>query len=130
MGKKVRRLFEQFQPENYQLRLAVDREAMTFVGTVTIRGRKFGRPAERLTFHQKELKITKAYIVKHDKKGDQPIELARINNQNSFDEVRLHASEMIYPGEYTITMEFTGRITPTMNGIYPCFSNMAVRLKN
>jgi aminopeptidase N len=121
MGKKVTRLYGQFQPENYQLDLRPDRNAMAFSGTVTVRGRKTGRPAQRLTFHQKGLKITKATVVKHGKKGDEPVELARINNQDSYDEVRLHAAGMIYPGDYTVTLEFEGDITKPMNGIYPCF---------
>lgn len=123
MAKKVRRLYEQFQPENYKLQLDVDQEAMTFAGTVVIHGRKTGRPSERLAFHQKGLKITKASITKHDKKGDKPLKVARINNQNGFDEVRLHAAEMVYPGEYTVTMEFEGAVTKPMHGIYPCFFN-------
>jgi aminopeptidase N len=121
MGKSVTRLYEQFQPDNYQLELHLDDEAMTFKGTVTIRGKKVGRPSQRLTFHQKELKITGATVRKQDKKGDQEIRIARINNQNGFDEVRLHADEMIYPGNYTVILEFEGRITRPMNGIYPCF---------
>ena len=121
MGKKVTRLYGQFQPEHYELELKPDRDTMAFSGTVTVRGRKTGRPSERLTFHQKELKITKATVVKHDKQGDKPLKIARINNQNSFDEVRLHAAEMVYPGEYTVTMEFEGQITRPMNGIYPCY---------
>ena len=120
MSKKVRRLYEQFQPENYGLTLCLDRKAMTFSGTVTIHGKKTGRPSQRLTFHQKELKITAAKITKRDKKGDQPVEVVRINKQNSFDEVRLHAKGMVFPGEYTVTMEFSGKITRTMHGIYPC----------
>lgn len=94
---------------------------MAFSGTVTIRGKKTGRPAQRLTFHQKDLKIISAKVVKHDKKGDQELKISRINNQNSFDEVRLHIEGMVYPGEYTVTMEFSGIITRPMNGIYPCF---------
>jgi aminopeptidase N len=121
MGKKVTRLYEQFQPEHYELYLVPDREAMTFSGTVTIRGRKTGRPSERLTFHQKGLKITQATLIKHDKKDDKALAVKRINNQNSLDEVRLHAAEMVYPGEYTVTMKFKGEITRPMNGIYPCF---------
>ena len=121
MAKKVRRLFEQFQPEHYELELVPDREAMTFTGKVTVRGKKVGRPSQRLTFHQKELKITSAVIVKHDKQGERPVEVSRINNQNGFDEVRLHAGDMLYPGEYTVTMTFAGMITRPMNGIYPCF---------
>ena len=121
MPKKVRRLFEQFQPENYQLELSLDRDNMVFSGRIVAHGRKTGVPAERLTFHQKELKVTAAKIVKHDKKGDRELAVKRINNQDGLDEVRLHAEEMVYPGEYSVTMEFTGKITPGMHGIYPCF---------
>lgn len=120
-SKSVKRLFNQFQPNQYGLAFTIDPEALTFSGTVMIRGRKTGRPSERLTFHQKELKITAATITKHDKKGDQFHEVSRINNQDSFDEVRLHAAEMLYPGDYTITMDFEGVITRPMNGIYPSF---------
>lgn len=28
---------------------------------------------------------------------------------------------MAYPGEYTVTMEFEGKITNGMTGIYPCY---------
>jgi aminopeptidase N len=121
MGKKVTRLFEQFRPDNYDLRLDPDPETMKFSGTVTIRGKKVGRPSQRITFHQKGLKITSATVTKHDKKSGREIGLARINNQDSFDEVRLHAAEMVYPGDYTVVMEFEGDITRPMNGIYPCF---------
>ena len=120
MSKKVTRLYEQFQPEHYDLSLKLDRKAMAFSGRVTIKGKKTGRPSQRLTFHQKELKITAATIVKHDKKGNKTLAVSRINNQNSFDEVRLHTDEMVYPGSYTVTMEFAGKIVPGMNGIYPC----------
>jgi aminopeptidase N len=121
MGKKVTRLYEQFRPENYDLALTPDPETMKFSGTVTVRGKKTGRPAERLAFHQKGLKITSASITKHDKNGDTTIEVSRINNQDSFDEVRLHAAETLYPGEYTVKMSFSGDITRPMNGIYPCY---------
>ena len=121
MAKNVTRLFEQFQPESYELELRPDREAMTFSGTVTITGKKVGRPSQRLTFHQKELKITSAKVVKHDKKGDHELPVNRINNHDSFDEVRLHTTEMAYPGQYQVTLEFEGVISRQMNGIYPCY---------
>ena len=120
MGKKVTRLYEQFKPDSYQLELEVNDEAMTFSGTVAIRGKKTGRPSQRLTFHQKDLRITEAKIIKKDKKGDEEIAVTRINNQNSLDEVRLHTDEQIYPGNYHIVLVFEGKITRPMNGIYPC----------
>ncbi|HVX23817.1 MAG TPA: M1 family metallopeptidase [Candidatus Saccharimonadales bacterium] len=121
MSKNVTRLYAQFQPEHYNLELNLDREALRFTGTVTIRGKKVGRPSQRLTFHQKDLTITNVEVVKHDKQGDQTVEIRRINTQKSFDEVRLHAANMIYPGNYTVTLVFEGEITRPMNGIYPCF---------
>lgn len=121
MPKKVARLFEQFQPENYQLHLSPDRDAMTFSGTVTITGKKTGKPSERLTFHQKNLKITAVTVSKKDTKGDQVLTVERINTQDSFDEVRLHLAGKIFPGDYTITLDFESKITKPMHGIYPCY---------
>ncbi len=121
MSKKVKRLQTQFQPEHYQLELRPDKDALTFSGQVSIRGRKIGTPTKRLTFHQNGLKIISAKVIKHDKKEDKDLSVGRINNQNSLDEVRLHTKESVYPGTYTITLEFSGKITRTMHGIYPCF---------
>ena len=119
--KKVTRLYQQFQPEHYVLELAPDSDKMVFTGSVTIKGKKTGRPSQRLTFHQKGLKITSAIITKHDKKGDFDVPVGRINNQNTFDEVRLHTNSMVFPGSYSVKLEFEGSITRPMNGIYPCF---------
>lgn len=121
MTKSVTRLFEQFQPEHYALALIPNPETMRFTGTVTIKGKKTGRPSQRLTFHQKGLTVTSARVTKHDKKGEQNIAISRINNQDSYDEVRLHSDDMLYPGDYTVTLEFKGEITKPMHGIYPCF---------
>jgi puromycin-sensitive aminopeptidase len=120
MNKNVRRLYESFQPSHYTISLAPDREKKTFHGSVTIRGKKSGRPSQRLTFHQKGLKITGATITKHDKKGAREVAVERINTHASFDEVRLHTTPMLYSGIYEVTLEFNGKITEQMNGIYPC----------
>ncbi len=121
MSTKVTRLFTSFQPENYQLELEPDRETMRFTGKVTISGKKVGRPSQRLTFHQHDLQIRSAHIIKHDKKGDQVIAVARINSHKTFDEVRLHADAMLYSGQYTVTLEFEGTLTDAMHGMYPCY---------
>jgi puromycin-sensitive aminopeptidase len=121
MGKDVKRLFYEFEPTHYALELDADRESMIFSGQVIITGKKIKKPSRRLTFHQKGLKITGAHITRHDKKGDQDIAVTRINNQDSYEEVRLHADELLYPGNYTVRMAFSGKITRAMNGLYPCF---------
>jgi aminopeptidase N len=119
--KSVARLYTQFQPHDYDVSFTIDEAAMRFSGSVTIRGKKAGRPAKRITFHQHDLKVISAKITKHDKAGDTELIVSRINKQNAFNEVRLHTDEMIYPGEYTVQMEFEAPITPGMTGIYPCF---------
>ena len=121
MSKTVRRLYEQFQPSHYDLQLSVDPDAMTFSGTVVIAGKKVGRPSRRITLHQKGLKITEAHLRRTDKKGEKVYEVSRINRQDSYDEVRLHSDEMLYPGEYSLMLNFSGDITRNMEGIYPCF---------
>jgi len=121
MGKSVARLYTQFQPKQYDVRFDIDEDAMHFTGSVVISGRKVGRPSQRITLHQHDLKITGAKIIKHDKKGDQEIPVARINLHASFNEVRLHAEQMIYPGEYTLELTFEAPLTVGMTGIYPCF---------
>ncbi|HVC36151.1 MAG TPA: M1 family metallopeptidase [Candidatus Dormibacteraeota bacterium] len=120
--RSVKRLYEQFQPENYALDLEIDRQTMTFSGKVVISGKKVGRPAKRLTFHQNELKVLSATIDKKDKSGDwQTIDVKRINAHRQFDELRLHSSSLLYPGQYRVSIDFKGKITRSMNGIYPCF---------
>lgn len=121
MSKKVKRLFEQFQPLHYIIDIDINKKEMTFDGTVVISGKKTGRPSKRLTLHQHDLKMHKAKIVAHTKTGDKDIAVSRLNVQKTYDEVRLHTDELIYPGNITVTLEFSGKITRQMNGMYPCF---------
>jgi aminopeptidase N len=121
MSKKVRRLFQNFQPKHYQINLNPDREALLISGTVTITGQKNGRPSQRLTFHQHELKITAAKIIRKEKTGERVISVTRINMHNGYDEVRLHTAELLYPGQYRVEMTFEGVVTRPMDGIYPCY---------
>lgn len=120
MGKDVKRLYSQFKPNHYKIELNPDRESKTFTGKVTVSGIKSGRPSKRFTFHQKDLSIKKAVVIKHDKKAEHNIAISRINLHKKFDEVRLHSENLIYPGSYTVELEFSGTITQAMNGIYPC----------
>jgi puromycin-sensitive aminopeptidase len=121
MTKKVKRLYDTFQPQHYILELNPNREAMTFSGSVIISGQKSGRPSQRLIFHQSGIKINKAHITFHDKKGDREITVDRINHHNGYDEVRLHTKDSMFPGRYTVSLDFAGKITKQMNGIYPCY---------
>jgi aminopeptidase N len=121
MSKNVRRLYDGFKPDHYDLNLQLQSEAMTFTGSVVITGQKTGRPSQRLTFHAKQLKIISAQIIHHDKHGEVVIKPSRINLQPSYDEVRLHSDKLLYPGRYTVKLAFEGKISRQMNGIYPCY---------
>ncbi len=120
MAKTVKRLFRDFQPEHYELTLNPNADDMTFTGSVVITGKKTGRPSQRITLHQKDLKVTRAKLNKLGK-DKKTIEIDRINTHNRFDEVRLHSKSMVYPGEYRIELEFSGVITDQMHGLYPCY---------
>lgn len=121
MGKSVPRLFEQFQPDQYWLSIKLDKPAMRFTGSVKIQGKKVGRPSKRITLHQKDLKITETSLSKIEKGASKKIELTRINTQKSYDELRLHSDELIYPGEYEVELSFEAAITKPMHGLYPCY---------
>lgn len=121
MSKQNERLLDAFVPEHYDVHVTLDRKAMRFSTKVTISGKKVGRPSKRLTFHARHLKITDATITRHDKKGDQTINVARLNLHKKYEEVRLHSDSQLYPGQYTVTMTATGSITTVMQGLYPCF---------
>ncbi len=125
MKQSVTRLFDSFRPEHYELELTLNPSKKKFSGFVSIRGFKTGRPSRRLTFHAKDLVITKAIVHRVHTKGSKTdgaeIKIDRVNSHKSYDEVRLHSPEMLYPGEYHIVMEFNGNITDPMNGLYPCY---------
>ncbi len=119
--KSVKRYYADLKPSNYKLDLTPDANNLAFTGSVAITLKKTARPSQRLTFHQHGLKVSSATITKHDKKGDRALPVVRINNQDTLDEVRLHTDEMVYSGEYTVNMQFSGVITKGMTGLYPCY---------
>jgi len=123
MSKSVDHLYESFQPQHYELQWQLpDTDSKTdskTPGRVLITGKKVGRPSQRITLHGKGLVIKSAKLSRNDKKaGLQEIALERINLQKSLDEVRLHTTELLYPGDYQIEIEFETSIQSGMHGIY------------
>lgn len=94
-------LFNYFKPDSY----ALDMSANTWQLIIT--GRKTGPPSHRITLHQKGLKIVSAEIVRQDK-TQTGFNIERINHLTSFEQVRLHTTEIQYPGVYQIRLSFTG----------------------
>lgn len=100
MAKRRVELQEHFTPEEYELIIKDN------TGRLIIKGQKLSRPNKRIVLHQKGLKVRSAQIVRLGKKADQSYELARINHLPTFQQVRLHTNEMIYPGSYKITVDY------------------------
>ena len=96
-------LSSSFLPETYLLELNDNNVAMR----LKITGHKTGRPSHRITLHQKRLKIRSAKIIKKTKGDGTEFEINRINHLNSFEEVRLHTKELMYPGKYEIDLTYT-----------------------
>ncbi|OVE79320.1 hypothetical protein BVY00_00630 [bacterium G20] len=114
--RKAAGLYKQFQPDKYEL--------SSSKGQVKIFGRKIGPPSKRITLHQKGLKITGAQIIRIDKRGNQEFAAARINHLPTFEQVRLHSQETLFPGTYEITIDFLAKPnqqteSPKRN-LFPC----------
>lgn len=122
MSKKVKRLYKQFVPKHYDISIDVSPDKQTFSGSVRIQGTRMSRPSQRLTLHQKDLAVQSATLTHTDKKGTKKsIPLTRVQKHATYDELRLHTDETLYPGDYEIEVTFSGPITRNMDGIYPCF---------
>jgi puromycin-sensitive aminopeptidase len=122
MAKNVTRLFTAFQPESYQVFTSISENKQSFTGKTYIKGVKTGRPSNRITLHQKNLKIRAITLTGIDKKGQrQELTVHRFVCHNTFNELRIHTEHPLYAGSYEITIEYSGKITKNMDGIYPCF---------
>lgn len=98
-----------FLPKNYNLKLTLDREGRTFDGIVDITG-------ESKDSTRSVLLNSKGLDVKSAKIGDQQASW----QHGDKDELTLTFPESL-TGEYVVSVEFSGKITDTMNGIYPCY---------
>lgn len=122
MSKRVKRLYAQFAPEHYDVHIKIAEDKESFSGSVAITGSKKGRPSKRITLHQKGLKISQPRVSRIDKKGSSSnVSVSRVVTHKAYDELRIHSDDILYPGTYKISLDFTGVITKNMDGVYPCF---------
>ena len=95
-----KKLNEAFLPERYELSLSGSECRLV------IAGQKLPPPSQRISLHQKGLKIIKAEIVRADKRGPKEYEVIRINHLPTIQQVRLHTKELLYPGRYQIVLNY------------------------
>ena len=106
--KSVTRLATVFRPTHYDLSTTLHREERTFDGTVAIQGESLVDGEIRL--HAKDLTILSAVI---DGK-------AAAVAHDPHDELVL-TQKNLTKGAHVVVVTFSGTITDTMNGIYPCY---------
>lgn len=105
--KSVPRLYESFLPKHYDITLTIDREQRLFHGNVILTGTK--TKEQHITLHAKGLTVHSAKVdgkIVHTSPAD-------------FDGLVLHDESD--HGEKTLEYSFTGHITDTMHGLYPCY---------
>ncbi len=107
---KVPRLINSFTPSHYALFIDLSKaKDRVFTGSVDITG-VVPAGASKISLHSKDLTITSASI------NGSPVELT----YNELDELSL-GGETISPGEHTVSLKFSGKITDAMHGLYPCY---------
>jgi len=105
----VSRLIEQFTPEHYQLSLDLQRLERTFSGTVTINGTAT-TDSGKITVHAKDLAIESVTL-----DGKEAQFTLGENDELTVQHADLHQ------GRHIIVFAFSGTITDTMHGLYPCY---------
>lgn len=109
--QSVPRLYETFQPEHYALELHLERMARTFRGAVTITGTP-AVESNTLTLHGKGLSIESATI--NDK-------AAAVRTATDEDAIILTTDTPLANETTTVVLTFSGAITDSMHGLYPCY---------
>lgn len=105
----VHRLITQFVPENYQLSLELRRPEREFEGIVTITGTSV-TDSSSISVHAKDLTI--ASVTVNGKEAS--------FSQGEHDELRI-THPLIIQSDYVIVIAFSGAITDSMHGLYPCY---------
>lgn len=104
--KTVEHFIEKFVPENYNIFLDINRQSKTFSGDVAISGEVLDNV---ISFHQKDLAVTSVLL------DNQNLEFTIDNNNEA-----VHV-ELPETGTMTLVLEFSGKITDNMTGIYPSY---------
>lgn len=107
--QSVSRLIEQFIPEHYQLTLTHDRKNRTFNGTVSVAGVS-PLSSGQIILHSKDLAIESVTL-----DGKQADVSHGENNEMTITHPDIHA------GKHIVLISFSGVITDSMHGLYPCY---------
>ena len=104
--KTVEHFIEKFVPENYNIFLDINRTEKSFSGNIAITGEALDNV---ISFHQKDLTIASVLL------DDQNLDFKVDNQQESL------SIDLPETGTITLVIEFSGKITDNMTGIYPSY---------
>lgn len=104
--KTVEHFIEKFVPENYNIFLDINRTEKSFSGNVAITGEALDNV---ISFHQKDLIIASVLL------DNQNLDFKVDNQQESL------SIDLPETGTITLVIEFSGKITDNMTGIYPSY---------
>jgi aminopeptidase N len=100
-----------FSPKTYRLELTLDRLGRAFSGVVNING-QLAEESSQILLHAKDLEIFNATV------DGQP---ATTSFEAKTDELTLQSQQAFKAGDHDIKIEFSSKITDSMNGLYPCY---------
>jgi aminopeptidase N len=105
----VKRLITQFIPENYKLSLVLSRTDRKLKGTVVIKG-ELTLGSTAIGLHHKDLEIESVLI-----DGKQAFYSAGENDELIINQ------ENLAPGVHIVVIAYSGKITDSLHGLYPCY---------
>lgn len=109
MAQKVKRLADQLVPDHYDIDLSLDEVKMTFAGKVVLRA-KLTKTSASIVLHGKDLDLSSAKV-----NG----ETTRYQIAPEDDEIVLNTDRDVI-GDVEIEIDFKGKISKHIQGIYPC----------
>ena len=107
----VKRLIKNFEPKKYTLSLSIDRINRKTDGNVIIYGVSKSN-SNSISLHSKDLNIKSIKI------NDEIVEFSFGEN-----DTLIIGYDILPNKEFTIDINFSGKITDSMHGIYPCYYN-------
>lgn len=106
----ITKLHDLFKPSSYDLHLNIDSNNAKFSGRVGISG-TLNKKSKEVLLHSKDLKVTAASINGTEVHFE----------ESEYDTLHLISDSVINTERVDVVVEFTGTITDSMHGMYPCY---------
>lgn len=102
-------------PQKYALSIIIDLDAVVFSGNVTI-ALKVLESQKSFTLHSKDLNVDWYIQLKDGNEREYKVESFDFNDYQ--ETVRLNFTDVLEPGDYTMSIAFSGVIRSDLKGLY------------